>query len=40
MDELLNVYFSENRIVRKLFRNHYVFRVESNFVPDKMGANG
>lgn len=41
MDELLNVYFSDNRIIRKLFRNHYVFRVESNFQPDaKMGANG
>ena len=41
MDELLNVYFSNERIVRKLFRNHYVFRVESKFKPEtKTGANG
>ena len=41
MDELLDVYFSTNRIIRKLFRNHYVFRIESNFKPEyKIGANG
>ena len=41
MDDLLNVYFGEHRIVRKLFRNHYVFRVESGFKPEhRMGANG
>ena len=41
MDDLLNVYFGEHRIVRKLLRNHYVFRVDSGFKPEhRMGANG
>tara|TARA_B100000073_G_scaffold140366_1_gene115534 strand:+ start:2654 stop:3991 length:1338 start_codon:yes stop_codon:yes gene_type:complete len=41
MDELINVYFSKKRISRKLFRQHYAFKVITNFIPDaKMLPNG
>ena len=41
MDELINVYFSKHRITRKLFRQHYVFKLITNIVPDyKTAPNG
>ena len=41
MDLLLNVYFGEKKIVRKLHRKHIVFKVKTGFEPDyEIGANG
>ena len=41
MDGLLDVYFSKNRIIRKLFRQHYAFKVMTNFEPEaQMLPNG
>ena len=33
LDQLLDLYFGQERIVRKLFRRHIVYKVESGFKP-------
>jgi superfamily II DNA or RNA helicase len=33
MDKLLNVYFGEERIDRKLYRKHYYYRVKTDLTP-------
>jgi superfamily II DNA or RNA helicase len=41
LDDLLNIYFSENRIVRKLWREHTVFKINTNFKPEiSYGSSG
>lgn len=41
MDNLLYSYFGEDKIHKKLFREHYSFRVNTGFVPEyELGRNG
>ena len=41
LNKLFDIYFGENRIVRKLYRKHSVYRVESGFTPEvDIGPNG
>lgn len=41
MDKLLHAYFSDKAVHRKLNRKHYVFKVDTGFVPEyDIGANG
>jgi superfamily II DNA or RNA helicase len=34
MDALLKLFFTEHRIIRKLYRQHYVYKIKTNFVPE------
>ena len=41
MDALLDVYFGKDKIYRKLFRKHFVYKVQTNFEPTfQLGATG
>lgn len=41
LNKLFDIYFGENRIVRKLYRKHIVYKVESGFTPEvEIGPNG
>ena len=41
MDALLEVYFGKDKIFRKLYHKHYVYKVKTTFVPEfQLGRNG
>jgi superfamily II DNA or RNA helicase len=41
LDPLINIYFGERRIHRKLYREHKVYRVNTNFTPEmELAKNG
>lgn len=41
LNKLFDMYFGENKIIRKLYRKHIVYKVESGFTPEvDIGPNG